>query len=96
MYIKKGGVQGWEPILKKDKANKSTRTHVTNNITIKTSLKASPAVLSMGSCTVKMDEENPTCACLTQKNCLGWLSIMAQVAVAGKMLHSSVHLQKRV
>jgi hypothetical protein len=29
---------------------------------------ASPAVLSMWSCTVKMDEENPTYAGLTQEN----------------------------
>jgi hypothetical protein len=31
-----------------------------------------------------MDEEIPTNAGLTQKNCAGWLSKVAQVAVAGK------------
>jgi len=44
----------------------------------------------------KMDEENPTYACLAQKKWAGWLSIIAQGAVAGKRLTSSVHLQKRV
>jgi hypothetical protein len=36
-----------------------------------TLLRASPAVLSMWSCTVKMDEENPTCTGLTQENGFG-------------------------
>jgi len=34
-------------------------------------LRASPAVLSMWSCSVKMDEETPTNACSTHKNGLG-------------------------
>ncbi len=37
--------------------------------------------LSMWSCTIKMDEENPTCTGLTQENRF-WLSITAQVTVA--------------
>jgi len=46
----------------------------------------------MGSSTVKMDEENPTYAGF----CVGWLSKIAHVAVAGKRFSSAVHLQKRV
>ncbi len=34
---------------------------------LETPLRASPAVISMWSCTVKMDEENPTCTGLTQE-----------------------------
>jgi hypothetical protein len=56
------------------------------NLLSKHVLRASPTVLGMWSCTVKLDQENP----------MFWLRIIWHVAVAGKGLSSTVHLQKRV
>jgi len=38
---------------------------------VETNLRAFSAAISMWSCTVKMDEENPTCTGLTQENSFG-------------------------
>ncbi len=59
-------------------------------------LRASPALLSTCSCTVKLNEENSKCAGLAQQNGFGF-SIIAEFALAGKRPSNIVHnLHKRV
>jgi hypothetical protein len=58
-------------------------------------VRASPAVLSMWSYTVKIDEENPTYAGLTENNGFGSAELL-KLPWLVKGFSSDVHLQKRV
>jgi hypothetical protein len=56
-------------------------------------LRASPSVLSMWSCTVKLDEEKFKSAGLAQENGF-WLRIIIHYTVTGKRHSNAVHLEK--
>jgi hypothetical protein len=56
-------------------------------------LRASPSVLSIGSCTVQLDEDKSKYGGLAQE--IGfWLSIIVHYTMAGKRHSNAVHLQK--